>query len=127
MAAMAKYDRFTFVALIALTLATGALSAASSRETDKWIWFALGFVPYVPAVLILEMQARWQLFLFVFFTWSLYPIWFGLGTGLGNKIGQAPESYLYLVSDLLTKIAFEYYLVWTAYNRVAKYDLSALR
>lgn len=110
---MSVYATFLFVAMISLTLLTGAISAQSSTVDHRWIWFGVGFAPYLLALLLL-WRSRGRLFVFVLITWSFYPAIFALGPGLADVISLEIESALYLASDLITKLAFT---AWMMYQK----------
>ena len=102
---MPLFATISFVAMVSLTLLTGAFSAASSTTNDRWAWFGVGFVPYALA-LVLLLKSRTRLLLFVVITWSFYPVIYALSPGLGGVISLDVESWLYLASDVITKLGF---------------------
>jgi len=112
---IAKMSRMTvtatilFVSMISLTLALGAFSAASATVNKRWVWFGVGFWPYLIALLVLYKAQSRGLFVFVLVTWSFYPIIYLLGPALLNQFSLTVESWLYLASDGFTKIGFEIY------------------
>jgi hypothetical protein len=117
-------DLRTFVVFVMLTLATGAVSAATTGdETARWVWFAFGGAAYIPALIVLVARGQSTCMLvFVLVTWSAYPVIFALGPALGASISLATESWLYLIADGVTKLMFEAYILRTARLAVTATD-----
>jgi bacteriorhodopsin len=108
-----------YVATIFLTLITGFFAAAGTELQDRWVWFGVGFAPYLISLILLFSWARWPLVLFVSSTWTLYPLILLLGPLYLGVISLTVESWLYLGADLLTKIGFEF---WLVYQDSRQYD-----
>jgi bacteriorhodopsin len=117
-------DLRTFVVFVMITLATGAVSAATTGdETARWVWFAFGGATYVPALLVLATRGEsTNMLVFVLVTWSFYPVIFALGPALGASVSLATESWLYLAADGVTKLLFEAYVLRTARLAVTAAD-----
>jgi len=106
-----------YMGSIALTLITGYFAAIGTEINDRWVWFGVGFGPYVVSFIILYQNgARWPLLLFKAVTWDFYPIIFLLGPLFLGVISLTLESYLYLASDMITKIGFAFWLIYMEYH-----------
>ena len=120
-----KYVRLVFVFFIAGTLLTGLFAILSViSETNRYIWYGIGFALYVPALLLMYLlsdpcgkfrlkRKRWSVWtipIFVTITWTIYPIAFILGPNLLNVISTTVESWIYLGADLLTKVFFGFWM-----------------
>lgn len=112
LAGLDTMDILFYVATISLTLITGFFAAVGSEIDDRWVWFGVGFIPYFVSFVILFRRARGPLIAFVSITWSLYPLILVLGPLYFGVISLTIESALYLVADLITKIGFEFWLIW---------------
>lgn len=114
--------KLAFVFFITATLLTGVFVAISSTETNRYIWYGIGFATYIPALLILFLLSDpcnrlawkgysvWMLPIFVLITWSIYPIAFIFGPTLLNIFSTTIESWIYLGADLFTKIFFGFWI-----------------
>lgn len=105
-------DTIGFVAFIGLTLMTGVGATIASTVDDRWVWYGVGFLPYIVALMILYRYSSMSLFMFVLVTWSFYPIILLLSPALLDVYSLVVESSLYLVSDLITKVAFGVYMMY---------------
>jgi bacteriorhodopsin len=124
---MVSSVRVVFVGMITATMLFGLFSVLSVHvETNRWIWFGIGFAPYLIAILVLfvfidpcnYLASQGGVFLmfripvFVLVFWSLYPLPFVLGPTLTYTISSAGEAWFYLALDLFTKVFFGFYLAF---------------
>lgn len=112
LAGMPPSEALGYILMIAVTLSTGALAALADDLSERWILFAIGFVPYAISFATLYRYANWSLLLFVLVAWSLYPLFFLLGPLFLDVISLPLESGLYLGADLITKVGFEFYVIY---------------
>lgn len=112
LAGMPSSEALGYILMISVTLSTGALAAFAENLSERWILFAIGFVPYMISFAILYRYSRWPLLLFVLITWSLYPLFLLLGPLFLDVISLPVESGLYLGADLITKVGFEFYVIY---------------
>lgn len=116
-----KYLDYLFIFLITSTLLTGVFIVLSvNSEINRYIWFGIGFIFYIPALLILfffsdpchkfTYNGQYFLPIFVVVFWSIYPVAFILGPTMLNIISLNFESIMYLVSDFFTKIFFSFFI-----------------
>lgn len=112
--------KYIFTFLITVTLLTGTFSTLSVESyTNRWIWFAIGFAPYIIALLLLFVfsdpcrkfhcpKFKYVVPVFVLLFWSIYPVAFLLGPNILDVISITTESIIYLVGDVFTKIIFAF-------------------
>lgn len=115
--------KLAFIFLITATLLTGVFTVLSTTVTaNRYIWYGIGFLTYIPALFTLfafsdpwarHVQKRRWIYtvpIFVLLTWSIYPVAFILGPTLLNVVSLTVESWIYLGADLLTKVAFGFWV-----------------
>jgi|SRR6056297_2733735 len=118
---MVPYVRNVFTFLITATLLTGLFTTLSvSSEINRFVWYGIGFVFYIPALLLLFLLSDpfdklkgavgWYIPIFVLITWTFYPIIFILTPALFDVISLSLAGWLYLASDLLTKVFFSFWI-----------------
>lgn len=112
LAGMPAAENLGYVLSISVTLATGFLAAFPEDLSSRWILFLLGFAPYVISFTILFRYARWPLIAFVAVFWSLYPLFLILGPLYFDVYSLTVESWLYLAADLVTKVGFEFFVIY---------------
>jgi sensory rhodopsin len=101
--------------LTSLTMFCGFL-ASITLNNDRWLFFVLSTAAYVGMLVTLFTKANENkksnnsIMWYILITWSLFPIvWILAPTGL-DIIRTLEEAILYLVLDLITKIAFGLYI-----------------
>lgn len=118
---MEQFVKYIFTFLITFTLLTGVFSTLSVESyTNRWIWYGIGFAPYLIALVILfffsdpcnklKCIPKWVIPVFVLIFWSIYPIAFILGPNIFDVISLTIESSIYLAADLITKIFFAFWI-----------------
>ncbi|EKX51115.1 hypothetical protein GUITHDRAFT_159333 [Guillardia theta CCMP2712] len=104
---------------------SGYLAAIGLVPLAKWLWFFFGLVLFVMVVYIIlrefrqtlldkENPDKQQLFdkaaLLTIVTWSLYPLVWILGPGIG-AVGVSVEAILYCFLDVTSKAVFSFVVV----------------
>mmetsp|Transcript_14256 Transcript_14256/g.28172 ORF Transcript_14256/g.28172 Transcript_14256/m.28172 type:complete len:256 (-) Transcript_14256:106-873(-) len=108
-----------------MMVTAGYLGAVALVPTVKWLWFLIAIITFVPVVFAVvrifrqsvidsndvdKIELYGKVSLLTIVVWSLYPVVWMLGTGVG-AFGISAESICYAVLDVISKCVFSFMIV----------------
>lgn len=126
---LTKTAKRIFVFGIALTLFVGEIVTITPSARLRIALYVIGCAPYVASLYVMWSLARvkrnatyWWLVAFIA-AWTIYPVFFVLGTAMYRVVSTQTEELVYAFSDWPAKVALSVFLWYTADTGFVEIDV----